>query len=105
MLSRRGGIGFLGAFGGFAQNPCGQGVCGDWVDIDSPWKRPVELGRLARMACTEAGRGTDFSFPFFPHLSGILAGPGSKHPSASGARSAKSASVRVNWLSVPGKEA
>lgn len=73
-MRRRGGIGFLDPIGCFTQRPCGAGVCGDWSDIDSLRKLPVELGRLARMACTDADAETDRPFPFFSGLSRLLAG-------------------------------
>jgi hypothetical protein len=62
-LRHDGGFGFLDARPLFTQSPCGTGVCVDWVDIDSLRKMPVELGCLARMACTEARLGNGFPLP------------------------------------------
>jgi hypothetical protein len=102
-MRERGGFGFLGAFHRRAQTLCGEGVYGDWVDIDSPRKRSVELGSSGKDGMHGMqDEEMDFPYPAFPRLSGILAGPGSKHASA---RSATSTTVPVDWLSVPGKEA
>ena len=60
----------------FAQMSCGAGVCGGWSDIDSLRRRSVELGRLARMACTDVVEETDVPFPAFSGLSRFLPGQG-----------------------------